>query len=411
MNIAFIVGKFPSVSETFILNQITGLIDRGHQVDIYAEKPESLTTVHQEIDTYQLLRNTYYFTTVPKNHLKRLLMVIYLILKNFFRNPLITIRSLDIVRYGREAKSLRLIFATTPFISKQPKYDVIQCHFGTSGVKGIILRDMGAIKGKIVTTFHGSDVSKTFHEFNNNYYAELFSKGDYFLPISQFWQNKLFKLGCPSYRTSVHHMGVDPKQLEFRAREPSNDQKIRLVSIARLVEKKGIEYGIKAIAKLSAKYPQIEYVVVGDGDLRRKLEFLIEELRVGQQVKLLGWQEKSAIKEILNYSDILLAPSVTAKNGDQEGIPVVLMEAMSIGLPVISTLHSGIPELVQDGSTGFLVPEKDVDAICNKIDYFINHPEFIYSMGKKGSEYIEQNYNIHLLNKQLDETFHQVSSQ
>ncbi|MEM9507014.1 MAG: colanic acid biosynthesis glycosyltransferase WcaL, partial [Cyanobacteria bacterium P01_E01_bin.35] len=74
MNIAFIVGKFPSVSETFILNQITGLIDRGHQVDIYAEKPESLTTVHKQIHTYQLLTNTYYFTTVHKNYLKRLLM-------------------------------------------------------------------------------------------------------------------------------------------------------------------------------------------------------------------------------------------------------------------------------------------------------------------------------------------------
>ena len=408
MKIAFLVGKFPSMSETFILNQITGLIDRGHQVDIYAVAPDYLAKVHQDVDEYQLIKNTYYYVNVPNNYFKRLFVAIWLVLNNFFRDPLLVIRSFNIARYGREVKSLRLIYAVIPFIKKRPRYDIIQCHFGTNGIKGVNLRDMGAIDGKIFTTFHGSDVSKTFQEFDDNYYENLFQKGDYFLPISEYWRNKLIELGCPLSNTSVHRMGVDPKQLEFRPREPSFDQKIRLVSIARLVEKKGIEYAIKAIAKISEKYPQIEYRIVGDGDLGESLKLLIEELGVGQQVKLLGWKQKSEILTILDNSDIMLAPSITAQNGDQEGIPVVLMEAMSMGLPVISTLHSGIPELIQDGVTGFLVPEKDSDAICAKISYLINSPSLVLKMGKKGYEYIYKNYNIHSLNNDLVEIYHQA---
>ena len=410
MKIAFLVGKFPSMSETFILNQITSLIDRGHQVDIYAEDPGSLTKTHQDVYKYQLFENTFYYEDVPRGYVIRLITAIQLLIKYFLLDPFLIVRSLNIFRYGREAKSLRLIYAVIPFLKTRPEYDLVQCHFGTNGIRGINLKDMGAIAGKIVTTFHGSDVSKTFQEFNDNYYDDLFIEGDYFLPISQYWQNKLIKLGCPASKTSVHHMGVDPKQLEFKPRQPSFESKIRLVSIARLVEKKGIEYAIWAVAKLKQRYPQIEYSVVGDGNLREELELLIDRLDVRQEIKILGWKEKSEIIEILSSSDILIAPSVTAQNGDCEGIPVVLMEAMCMGLPVISTLHSGIPELVQEGVTGFLVPEGDTDAICKKIIEAIEQPDLVSSMGEKGHEYINQNYNIHLLNNDLEQIFQKVLS-
>ena len=410
MKIAFLVGKFPSVSETFILNQITGLIDRGHQVDIYAVNPGSQPKIHQDISKYRLLENTFYYENVPKRYLNRLLVAMQLLLKYFFIDPFLIIESLNIWRYGREARSLRLIYTVIPFVKRRPEYDIIQCHFGPNGIKGINLRDMGAISGKVITTFHGSDVSKTFQEFDDRYYDNLFAKGDYFLPISKYWQDRLVKLGCPASKTLVHHMGVDPKQLEFKSRHPSFPSQIRLVSIARLVEKKGIEHAVRAVAKLKQKYPQIKYNVVGDGELREELERLIDYLNVSQQVKILGWKQKAEIIDILNNSDILIAPSVTAQNGDREGIPVVLMEAMCMGLPVISTLHSGIPELVQEGVTGFLVPEKDVDAVSARITQAIEQQDLVSSMGAKGCEYIKQNYNIHLLNNNLVEIFLKVLS-
>ena len=109
--------------------------------------------------------------------------------------------------------------------------------------------------------------------------------------------------------------------------------------------------------------------------------------------------------KILSNSDILLAPSITAHDKDQEGIPVVLMETMAMGLPIISTLHSGIPELVQDGISGYLVPERDVDALAEKLNYLIEHPELWSEMGKAGRAFVEENFNIDKLNDRLVEIF------
>ena len=94
-------------------------------------------------------------------------------------------------------------------------------------------------------------------------------------------------------------------------------------------------------------------------------------------------------------------PSITASNGDQEGIPVVLMEAQATGLPIISTYHTGIPEVVIDGKSGFLVHEKDVDALAEKLEYLIKHPEIWPEMGRYGRKHVEEKYDIKKLNQQL----------
>ena len=138
------------------------------------------------------------------------------------------------------------------------------------------------------------------------------------------------------------------------------------------------------------------------------MQELIQELNVGNLVKLLGWKQKTEVIDILNNSHILLAPSITAKNGDREGIPVALMEAMAMGLPVISSLHSGIPELVTDGISGFLIPERDVEGIAAKLNFLIEHPEMWSQMGKAGRAIVEANYDINKLNHRLLEIYQEL---
>ncbi|MGV2831203.1 glycosyltransferase [Myxosarcina sp. GI1(2024)] len=208
----------------------------------------------------------------------------------------------------------------------------------------------------------------------------------------------------------VHHMGINCDDFAFIPREPTADSSTKLVSVCRLVEKKGIEYAIRAVAKLARSRRNIEYNIVGDGELKPKLQELITELNIGDRIKLLGWKQKTEVIDLLNNSDLLLAPSVTARNGDREGIPVALMEAMAMGLPVISTLHSGIPELVEHGVSGFLVPERDSDAIAEKLEYFLEHPEVWTEMGKAGREIVTQNYNIDKLNNRLVEIYQDLSA-
>ncbi len=181
------------------------------------------------------------------------------------------------------------------------------------------------------------------------------------------------------------------------------------MTIARLVEKKGVAYAIEAVARLVSSGKRITYDVIGgDGGLRRDLERLIEDLGVWAYVRLLGWKNHDEVLRLLQNAHILVAPSVTATNGDQEGIPNVIKEAMALGLPVISTLHSGIPELVEDGKSGFLVPERDVDSLADRLAYLIDHPERWPEMGQLGRKYVEEHYDINTLNDSLVEIYQRL---
>ena len=238
MKIAFVVEAFPVLSQTFVLNQITGLIDRGHQVDIYAEFKESLEKVHTDVRKYDLLSRTFYHPKVPKALGYRFLKGLWLFLIHFPFAPLLLLRSLNIFKYKKDAASLRLLYATIPFVKRRPAYDVIQCHFGLLGIKGMLLRDIGAMQGKLLTAFHGVDISQNLRLFGVSIYDDLFAQGDRFLPISYHWQQRLIELGCDPQKIVVHRMGIDCQRFAFLPRAIEPGAPVRLISVAGLTEKK-----------------------------------------------------------------------------------------------------------------------------------------------------------------------------
>ena len=408
MKIALIVEKFPVLSETFIINQITGLIDRGHRVDIYSKSYVDIQLVHGEVKKYNLIGQTCYFRyLIPKNKIIRLIRGIAFIARCLFKYPIPLFNAMNIIKYGSRAASLSLLFEIMPFLEKGP-YDIVHCHFGPNGKTGLFLRDLGAITGKIVTTFHGYDLSSYIKARGKNTYKRLFEGGDLFLTISERWKEELINLGAKEDKVAVHRMGVDTNKFVFSLRKPKKSGNIQLLTVARLVEKKGVKYGIQAVANVLKKYPKIEYNIVGDGVLKNELAQLINELNLNNHVKLLGWKEQGDIVSLMKDSDILLMPSVTAKEGDQEGIPVVLMEALAQGLPVLSTYHSGIPELIQDEVSGYLVHERDVKALSERLEYLVEHQDLWSRMGRAGRNHIENHYNIEKLNEQLIRTFQKL---
>ncbi len=401
MKIAFIVGQFPALSQTFILNQITGLIDRGHEVDIYANHPGNDPKVHEDVEKYNLLNHTFYLT-MPANKFLRLLKGMYLIITNFHKKPMALLKTLNIFKF-RE-KSLRILYVIVPFLNKSP-YDVVHCHFGPNGNTGVFLKDVGLFKGKVITSFYGYDISRYIREQGEDVYDYLFSKGDLFLALSNRMKEELIKLGCKKQKIVVHRLGVDISRFNFSPRKLKNNGKENLLTIARLVEKKGVQYGVQAVAEVLKKHPNIEYKIVGDGLLKGDIASLINELNISDNVQLIGWRRQEEIVELLKETDILLAPSVTAQDGDQEGTPTVLMEALAQGIPVISTYHSGIPELVTDGVSGFLVPERDTNTLAERLMYLIEHQEIWSEMGKAGRKYVEKNYDVNKLNDRLVELY------
>jgi len=196
-------------------------------------------------------------------------------------------------------------------------------------------------------------------------------------------------------------VGMDINFFNFRERYLRDRSLVKLLTIARMVEKKGLEYAIKAVSRVAQKYSNIEYNIIGDGILRSRLENLIKGLGISDKINLLGWKTQEELKSLLQEAHIFILTSVTAGDGDMEGQGLVLQEAQAVGLPVLSTLHNGIPEGVIDGKSGFLVPERDVDALVKKLEYLIEHPELWPEMGRYGRKFVEERYDIQKLNQRL----------
>jgi colanic acid/amylovoran biosynthesis glycosyltransferase len=398
MRVAVLVRRFPKLSETFILNQITGLLEGGVDVDVFAWTPGDGDAVHSEVRRFGLMQRTHYLQP-PASRMGRILGTLATVgsRRGAWRRPSLIVRSLDVRRYGRSASSLSLLHAGATFFRGGP-YDLVHCQFGHLGLSALTLREIGAFRGRLVVSFRGWDL--TAHEDEGGYRA-LFRIGDLFLPVCGAFRDRLIGMGCDPGKIQVHRSGIDLSKFDYAVRTRGPDQPTRLLTVARLVEKKGIEFGVRAVARLRESGRAVVYTIVGDGPLRPELQGLVEELGLSDVVRFEGPKDHAGVMEALAGAHMLLAPSVTAADGDQEGIPNALKEAMATGLPVVSTMHSGIPELVEDRVSGFLVPEADPAALADRVAFLADRPKEWAAMGRAGRARIEAEYDIRTLNHRL----------
>lgn len=405
MKIAFLVGEFPTVSQTFVLNQIVGLLDLGHDVQVFASKSGGSSKIHDNYKKYDLSRKTHYYR-IPKNKALRILKALFFIIKFSPSNPKAIFRALNLLRYGKQAGSLSLLFMSIPLLERGP-FDIIHSQFGTHGLFAVSLNQILSRQCKLVTSIRGYDVTVFLKKYPGVYH-ELFREGDLFLPVCEFLKGRLIREGCEEKKIVVHYSGIDCSKFEFVQRKRMLSEPVRVLTIARLKEKKGVGFVIEAVSRLLSRGEKIEYRIVGDGPLREDLQQFIESMGIEQHVKLLGWKTHEEVKMLLEESHVLVAPSLTSESGDQEGIPNAIKEAMATGLPVISTYHSGIPELVTDGLSGLLVPERDAAAIADALAYLISHPEVCEEMGQAGRRQVERKFDTNALNKELEELYLRV---
>ncbi len=259
MRIGFVLGEFPRISETFILSQITGLIERGHEVAVYAGRPGPRGPVHPDVGRYRLLERVRYWPELSGRRLALLRLRLALLTRG---------------GSGRRGLARRGLHPGG--------HDVLVAHFGHVGLEALQLREAGVLPGKLVTFFHGYDMSAFLARNGPRTYERLFRCGECFLAVSGHWQQRLEALGCPPDRTAVHRMGVDCSRFGFRPRSLDPDGVMRVVSVARLVEKKGIDCGLRAVARALRRHPEIEYTIIGDGPLRGRLTALAAELGLGR---------------------------------------------------------------------------------------------------------------------------------
>lgn len=398
MKVAMLVRRFPKLSETFILNQIVGLVDAGIDVDVFAWTPGDDAATHSDVRAHGLMGRTHYIQP-PRSRARRLGAALA-----SWRRPGLMLRSFRVRRYYRPSSALALAYAGATFLRQGP-HDLVHCQFGQLGLTALTLRDLGVLPGRIVVAFRGADLTV---DPDVEGYRTLFEVADLFLPVCEVFRDRLVDMGCDPDRIRVHRSGIDLSKFEYSERPRVADGSTRLLTIARLVEKKGVEFGIRAVARLKESGRRIFYTIVGDGPQRPGLERLVDDLDLRDSVRFAGGLKHGDVLTYLEESHVLLAPSVTASNGDQEGIPNALKEAMAMGLPVVSTLHSGIPELVEDGVSGFLVPERDAEALADRLAVLVDHPDRWDDLGRAGRRRIEADYDVRVLNDRLADVYREV---
>jgi colanic acid/amylovoran biosynthesis glycosyltransferase len=411
MKIALFLNEFPETSETFILNQIVALIRRGHEVDIYARRRVDLpdSERHADLERYHLLDRAH-FHPMPRRWLPRLGSAARRMIRWGWRNPKIALESLNVLRHGRFALSLTLLHELVPAIDSPQRYDVIHCHFGPNGQCAASWRDFGALRGPIITTFHGYDVNRLPRIHGSKFYKRLFEEGDLFTVGSEFIKRRIIMLGAPEDRVTKLPMGVDLSRFRFSERIRSHDDELRLLTVARLQEVKGIEYALRAVASLKDKYPNLRYQIVGDGPLRAELEALARRLGLAGKVAFLGALSQEKVIELYHHAQMFLLPSIVTKSGEEEGQSVALAEAQASGLPVIGTRTGGIPETIRDNESGLLVPPGDYIALACAIEQLVEHPQAWARMGRAGRTHVKRHFDLEQLNDRLTDLYRAVAS-
>uniref|UniRef100_B8HLM7 Glycosyl transferase group 1 n=1 Tax=Cyanothece sp. (strain PCC 7425 / ATCC 29141) TaxID=395961 RepID=B8HLM7_CYAP4 len=296
---------------------------------------------------------------------------------------------------------------------KQCQPQLIHAHFGPDGVLALPLAHRLDIP--LIVTFHGFDAT-TKDEYARRSFSKhrhylqqrdtLKTEAALFIAVSDFIRSKLLEQGFPAEKVVVHHIGVNTSEFQ---RDPRIEREPIVLFVGRLVEKKGCEYLIRAMAQVQQSLPDVKLVIIGDGPLRPQLEALAAQLL--SNYEFLGLQPPCMVKVWMNRARLLCSPSVTAASGDAEGIPMVILEAQSMGLPVVSSDHAGIPDAVAHGETGFLAPERDWVALSTYLQHLLTDTDLWTQFSQAGQERVQTQFDLQKQTAQLEQLYQQVLDQ
>ena len=299
--------------------------------------------------------------------------------KNFIRRFYLKhIRKLPAIYYRGEMQGLMKIF-------RRRQADLMHVYFGHTGVH--LLPFIEGWDKPCIVSFHGADVMLRPHQPE---YEKQLRRLLEVLPLvlvrSHSLRDRLIGLGCPESKIRINRTGIPLDQFAFKPRLMPSDGEWRFVQACRLIAKKGIGTSLRAFADFHRKFPKSTFTLAGEGPLKEEIEKEIAELGLQNAVKLTGFLDQKELCSLYYNSHVFLHPSRKTSDQNQEGVPNSMLEAMSTGLPVLATLHGGIPEVVVDGGTGFLVGERDHEALSKVMLAITESENLLYTMGQAASK-------------------------
>lgn len=322
--------------------------------------------------------------------------------------------------FSRLKKKLAYRLGIIPFdlhverIAKEIGISIMHSHFGN--VAWMNLRTASRLGVPHVASFYGFDVRflPAKDPLWKKRYRQLFSEVDLVLALGPNMASELEDMGCERRKLAVHHLGVDLTHLPFRPRQWDIGQTLRVLIAGTFKEKKGIPYALEALSKLR-EYTDLEITIIGDATNeerdqveKKRITDTVHRLKLESIVTFLGYQPYSIlINEAYNHH-IFLAPSITANDGDTEGTPITVAELAASGMPIISTFHADIPEIIQHEKTGWLVQERSVDELVSCLYFLISNPGKWEPVLKAGRQHIEKEFDAHKQGVRLGEIYKQV---
>lgn len=287
---------------------------------------------------------------------------------------------------------------------KHHRIDVLLCEYGPGGVE--MLPVAQKLNIPLVVHFHGYDAYR--NDILNSYgrhYKNLFAYAGAVIAVSGHMQAQLIALGCDENTLHTLRYGIDTSVFKLI---PTMREERTFVACGRFVEKKAPQHTIRAFKQVLGKFPDAKLIMIGDGELLDASMALVLELKISESVEFTGVLSQQEIAGIFHKATAFVQHSVTSAINDAEGTPLTIMEAMACGLAVVTTKHGGIPDIIKDGETGYLVDEHDVDKMAERMCRIISAPEHTRLMSERAAQKVMKE---HCLLKYTDELWRIIKLQ
>ncbi|PNQ72109.1 hypothetical protein C1T31_13475 [Hanstruepera neustonica] len=399
--ICFLVPSFPNVSETFVVNQLIASQKAGYDILVLtltylgvANSSQSEVLKKYNID--QVVRVLE--SGIPHNPIKRVLLNFYCLVKY--------------ARFIHQVKQASFYDRFLIFPFKFHYYEqfrdvsIFHAQFADSIFDLELLKSVGFLKGKLITTFHGYDAhfrdeAKRVTLAKKRYGAIHYS--DYVTVNTPYLEDKVKALGCDSKKIQVIPMGVNLDFFIPQTHKQVFDGKrpLKLLSVGRLIELKGHQYAIDAVRLLKDWGFLVEYTIVGEGPLQADLETHIKSLALESIVHLVGQKSQLELKDLYNSHDVFLMSSITDARNRAEAQGLATAEAQAMKLAVVAFDCGGVPYTLIDGGSGFLVPEKQVNLYAKAIQQLIETPTLIETMGEAGRGFVSEEFSLALQTQKM----------
>jgi glycosyltransferase involved in cell wall biosynthesis len=284
---------------------------------------------------------------------------------------------------------------------------LLHIYFGQIAVH--LLPLIRAWKNPSIVSFHGADVTV---DMNKPAYREatqqMLEAVKLVLVRSESLRRAVADLGCDPKKIEIQRTGIPLEEFAFCERSfPKNDE-WRFVQAGRLIEKKGVPVTLRAFAIFLGKHPNAMLTIAGEGPMLGELQRLARELNVEARVSFTGFISQEQLRDIYYRSHIFLHPSQIGRDGNQEGIPNSMLEAMASGLPVFATEHGGIPEAIENAVSGVLVPEHDHEALSRALLSATQDLIFLSRIARNAAEVVRKNFDLRTQAQRLDDIYLQI---